>query len=187
MKYKRWSLDEKLEIIASSEEIRYWVRNVPPLPDADETPDLLKDLEKELPYFMYYINNRRIKTPRKTRMWFTKEQIYTNALAKLVKGNTTALNKEIEEILIDDFIKYEVNELKYSLNDMVEVLSKNNIRVSTSKVSKVFKNHFNLKSKNGSYGKYFLTTMPNDKKLFVDAVNLKGRYFTFLRKDYVTE
>ena len=181
------SNNEENFIRVDKDEIRYWVRNVPQLSDEGENPDLLKDLEKELPYFMHYINNRKIKSPRKTRMWFTKDQIYTSALAKLVKGNKTYLKKEIEENLIDDFIKYEVDELKFSLRDMVENLSKNNIRVSTSKVSEVLKNHFNLESKNGSYKKYNLTLMPNDKNYIVDSMNLKGRYFIFKKEDFLNE
>ena len=181
------SNNEENFIRVDKDEIRYWVRNVPQLSDEVENPDLLKDLEKELPYFMYYINNRKIESPRKTRMWFTKDQIYTSALAKLVKGNKTYLNKEIEEILIDCFIKYEVDELKYSLNDLVEILSKNNVRVSTSKVSGVLKNYFNLESKNGSYSKFYLSIQPNSNTYFVEESKLKGRYFVFKKEVFIKE
>jgi len=181
------SNNEENFIRVDKDEIRYWVRNVPQLSDEGENPDLLKDLEKELPYFMHYINNRKIKSPRKTRMWFTKDQIYTSALAKLVKGNKTYLNKEIEEILIDGFIKYEVDELKYSLNDLVEILSKNNVRVSTSKVSGVLKNYFNLESKNGSYSKFYLSIQPNSNTYFVEESKLKGRFFVFKKEVFIKE
>lgn len=179
------SNNEENFIIVDKDEIRYWVLKVPSLPDKDENPDLLKDLEKELPFFMYYLKERRIKLPKKTRMWFTKEQIFTKALSKLVKGNKTYLNKEIEEILIDDFIKFEKDELKYSLGDLVEMLSKNNIRVSTSKVSEILKAYFDLESKNGSYSKYYLSKQPIDNTFLVEAVHQKGRYFTFLKSDFI--
>lgn len=181
------SNNEENFIIVDKDEIRYWVRKVPSLPDKDENPDLLKELENELPCFMYYLNERRIKLPKKTRMWFTKEQIFTKALSKLVKGNKTYLNKEIEEILIDDFIKFEKDELKYSLGDLVEMLSKNNIRVSTSKVSEILKAYFNLESKNGSYSKYYLSKQPIDNTFFVEAINQKGRYFSFMKSDFIKE
>ncbi len=181
------SNNEENFIIVDKDEIRYWVRKVPTLPDTDENPDLLKDLEMELPYFMNFINERRIKSPKKTRMWFTKEQIYTEALSKLVRGNKTYLNKEIEEILIDDFIKYEKDEIKYSLGDLVEKLSKNNIRVTSFKISDVLKGYFGLKSKNGSYTKYILTLNPSNGKNFTDETNHKGRYFTFKREDFIKE
>ena len=181
------SNNEENFIIVDKDEIRYWVRKVPSLPDKDENPNLLSDLEKELPFFMFYLNERRIKSPKKTRMWFTKEQIITEALSRLVKGNTTYLNKEIEEILIDDFIKFEVDEIKYSLSDLVEILSKNNVRVSTSKVSEVLKNYFNIDSKNGSYSKFYLTTHPNSNNYSVEEIKFKGRYFSFKKEDFIKE
>jgi len=181
------SNNEENFIIVDKDEIRYWVRRVPALPDKNENPNLLSDLEKELPYFMYFLNERRIKSPKKTRMWFTKDQIFTEALSKLVKGNTTYLNKEIKEILIDAFIKYEVEELKYSLGDLVEILSKNNVRVSTSKVSEVLKNYFNLESKNGSYTKYYLSIQPISNELIVEPIQQKGRYFLFKKEDFIKE
>jgi len=179
------SNNEENFIVVDKDEIRYWVRKVPRLPDEDENPDLLDDLKKELPYFMYYLKHRKIKSPKKTRMWFSKDQIYTKALSKLVKGNKTYLNKEIEEIIIEDFIKFEKEELKYSLGDLVALLSKNNIRVSTSKVSEVLKDYFGLGSKNGSYAKYHLTLLPNEKNYVVEDVSSKGRYYTFYKKDFV--
>ncbi|SNR39236.1 hypothetical protein SAMN06265371_102238 [Lutibacter agarilyticus] len=181
------SNNEENFIIVDKDEIRYWVRKVPSLPDADENPNLLNDLEKELPYFMCFLNERRIKSAKKTRMWFTKEQIFTKALSRLVKGNTTYLNKEIEEILIDDFYKYDVDELKYSLSDLVEILSKNNVRASTSKVSEVLKSYFNIKSKNGSYSKYYLSILPNSNSHFVEELKLKGRYFSFKKEDFIKD
>ncbi|MBI9041682.1 MAG: helicase [Lutibacter sp.] len=181
------SNNEENFIIVDKDEIRYWVRKVPRLPDQDENPNLLEELKEELPYFMYYLKERRISAKKRTRMWFTKEQIYTEALLKLVKGNKTYLNKEIEEILIEDFIKYEKEELKYSLGDLVEVLSKNNVRVSTAKISEVLKEYFEVESKNGSYSKYFQTTNPSSGDYYAEEIKQKGRYFTFYKRDFIKE
>ncbi|MUH34789.1 helicase [Zobellia amurskyensis] len=166
-------------------EIRYWVIKVESIPDSNENPNLMEILKAELPQIMYYLNSREIMSPRLTRMWFTKDQIYTPALDKLVSGNKTYVNREIEEILIDDFVKFEVDELKYSLNDLVEKLSNNNIRVSAFKVSAVLKNQFGLKSKNGSYGKYYLSLIPSNNSFVVNETKHKGRYYTFLKVNYL--
>jgi len=181
------SNNEENFIIVDKQEIRYWVIKVSSLQDSDENPDLLTDLETELPCFMDFLSNRDIVTKKKTRMWFTKEQIYTPALSKLVKGNKTYLNKEIEELLIDDFIMFEKEELKYSLSDLVDKLLKSNIRISTFKVSEVLKEHFGLKSKNGSYAKYHLSINPDNKNNFVESIYKKGRYFIFSRKNFLKE
>ncbi|MCM4162988.1 MULTISPECIES: primase-helicase family protein [unclassified Arenibacter] len=168
-----------------SSEIRYWIRKVPALKDEGENPDLMQDLKMELPFFMHYLNHREIISKRHTRMWFTKELIYTEALGRLVSGNRTFVNREIEEILLDDFIKFEAEVLKYSLSDLVEKLSKNNIKVSSTKVSEVLRTNFGLESKNGSYNKFYLALTPNGNTYMVQETKQKGRYYTFLKEDYM--
>ncbi|WP_053969824.1 primase-helicase family protein [Mangrovimonas sp. ST2L15] len=178
------SNNEENFIRIDESEIRYWVRKIPSLTDDNENPDLLEDLKKELPYFVNHLNNRKITSKRRTRMWFTKEEIYTEALSTLVHGNRSQLDKEIKELILDDFVKFEQDEMKYSLSDLVEKLTKNNIRVSTSKVSEVVKKIFKVESKNGSYPKYHLTINPINNSYFVECTNIKGRYYTFNRKDF---
>lgn len=173
-------------ISIDQKEIRYWVLEVPTLKGNTDNPDLLKLLKDELPHFMYFINTRIIKSPKLTRMWFTKEQIYTAALSRLVRGNRTYLNREVEEILIDDFLNFEVDELKYSLSDMIEKLSKNNIRTSTSNLSKTLKEHYGLEPTNSSYIKYYLS-LGTDNHFMVQETKHKGRHFTFLRKKFLNE
>lgn len=174
-------------IQVDKDEIRYWVRKVDSIEDNNENPDLLDDLKKELPQFLFYLNKRKIKTPRKSRMWFTKNQIYTEALYRLVNGNRTYLNKEIEQILIDDFVKFEVDELKYTSGDLLEKLNLNNIRATTFQVTDALKKQFNKESKNGSYHKYFLQYNPKEKNHFLGKDNLKGRYFTFIKSELLKE
>jgi hypothetical protein len=179
------SNNESSFIYVDKDEIRYWVIQVPELSDDNEKPDLLNDLKKEIPYFLEYINKREIVSQKKTRMWFTKEQIHTKALDRLVTGNRTYLNSELEEILIDQFIKYDFEILKYSLSDLVELLNKNNVRVSSSKVSELLKNHYKMESKNGMYDKYSQSFINNDE-VMINTEKCKGRYFTFERKMFLT-
>ncbi|WP_282123599.1 primase-helicase family protein [Algibacter mikhailovii] len=180
------SNNEENFIQIDNNEIRYWVLKIPGLTDDKENPDLLYQLEKELPCFMFFLNKRKIKHPKKTRMWFKKEQIYTPALGKLVKGNKTYLNKEIEELLIDDFIKFDVDVLKFSLADLNEMLSRSNVRASNSRISEVLKSHFNLVSTNGSYSKYYLN-LNTSGNYSVSETKHKGRYYSFNRADFISE
>jgi hypothetical protein len=173
-------------ISIDDQEIRYWVLEVPSLKNTHDNPDLLKVLKEELPQFMYYLNNRKIKCPKTTRMWFNKEQIYTDALARLVRGNRTYICREIEEILIDDFIRFDVDILKYTLGDLLEKLSKNNIRSSSSNIREKLKSNFNLESTNGSYVKYHLVNNV-DGGFSVIENSCKGRYFAFSKPDFIKE
>lgn len=175
------SNNEENFIQIDASEIRYWVIKVNEI--ENENVDLLNDLKNEIPYFLYFLNKRGIKAMRKTRMWFTKQQIHTTALDKVIKGNQTYLSQEIKEILIDEFTKFEVDELNYTASDLFEKLSKS-LRTTRFKVSKCLKEDYLLKSFNGSYNRYYLSLDIN-QKTFVATENKKGRYFKFLKKDFI--
>lgn len=163
-------------------EIRYWVIKVNSFENEDV--DMLLKLESEIPYFLEFLNSRKIKSKRQTRMWFTKEQIYTPALDKVIKGNKTYLSQEIKEILTDDFIAYEVDVLKYTATDLLEKLIQGSIRTTRFKVSNSLKVDYGLVAKNGSYCKYFFSLNTSQQKI-VDYETKKGRYFEFLKKDFI--
>lgn len=164
-------------------EIRYWVIKVKPF--LKENPDLLEQMRKEIPFFTNHLTNREITAKRVTRMWFTKEQIYTQALDVLVRGNKVSLVKEIEEFLIDEFSMLERVELYYSISDLVEQLNKRNLRVNNSYVSTILKSHFKLESKNSSYKLFKLDLSNNiNDNYSIYSENKMGRYFTFSKKDF---
>ncbi|MCH3881710.1 primase-helicase family protein [Tenacibaculum aquimarinum] len=177
------SNNEENFIQIDSNEIRYWVIKVNSFKEEDV--DMLKKLNREIPQFLYFLNTRKIKTERKTRMWFTKQQIHTPALDKVVKGNKTYLSQEIREILLDDFIKYEVDVLKYTATDLLEEFNKG-FKTTRSKVAKSLKEDYNLESKNGSYQKYFFSLNIAQKKI-VDFETKKGRYYEFKKEDFINE
>jgi hypothetical protein len=165
-------------------EIRYWVRKVKCF--TKENPDLLEMMRKEIAAFTYFLTHREIKTKRTTRMWFSKEQIHTEALDVLVKGNRTSIEKEIEEFLIDEFSCLGIDELQYSVSDLVHQLNKRNIKVNNSYVSKILKEHFNKESKNGSYKLHridYSNTLSENPSTYYDS--LKGRYYTFKKEDFI--
>ena len=165
-------------------EIRYWVIKVNPF--AKENPDLLEQMRKEIASFAYHLTHRKIETQRTTRMWFTKEQIYTKALDVLVRGNRTSIEKEIEEFLIDQFCTLELAELYYTTKDLHEHLNLANIRVGKNYVSKIITENFKLEPKNSSYNFYSLdlSTM-NNGKWSVYTENRKGRFYTFKREEFI--
>ena len=88
-------------IMIDEKEIRYWVRKVPTI--NNRYPDFEKHLKDELEAFVSYIANRDIVLPRKTRMWFTKEQLKTEALEVLVRGTKYSIEKEMILLLQEMF------------------------------------------------------------------------------------
>lgn len=176
------SNNEENFIQIDEKEIRYWVIKINSIETEDV--DLLEKLKNEIPQFLYFLNNREIESERTTRMWFTKEQIYTPALDKVVKGNKTYLSQEIKEILIDDFVRFEVDVLRYTASDLLDKLLKSNIRTIRNKVSNTLRNDYGLTTKNGAYKKYHFSLNQSQKKI-LDYETEKGRYFEFLKKDFI--
>jgi hypothetical protein len=176
------SNNEENFIQIDEKEIRYWIIKVKSF--AKEDVDMLKKLRAEIPQFLYFLDTRKIETERQTRMWFTKQQIYTPALEKVVRGNKTYLSQEIKEILIDDFIAFEVDVLKYTATDLLDKLMKGSIRTTRFKVSNSLKLDYSLEPINGSYQRYFHSLNIN-QKLIVDSETKKGRYFEFEKKDFI--
>ncbi|KAB1067601.1 helicase [Tamlana haliotis] len=172
------SNNEENFVYIDNSEIRYWVRKIIPFDLSKDNPNLLDTLKEELPQFIYFINKRSIESPRKTRMWFTKEQIHTYALEVLMNGNKTFLNKELEQILSDEFIKFDTDVLRYSVGDLVGKLSENNIRTSSHKISELLKTKYQLEPKNSTYLKYHMSYSIQNKPI-VEANMFKGRHYTF--------
>jgi hypothetical protein len=165
-------------------EIRYWVIKVNPF--TRENPNLLEQMRKEIASFTYYLTHREIQAERTTRMWFTKEQIYTPALDVLVRGNRTSIEKEIEEFIIEQFHTLELDELYYTTKDLHEQLNLANIRVGKNYVSKIITEKFKLEPKNSSYNFYSLDlSVMNQGKWSVYTENRKGRYYTFKRNEFI--
>ncbi|MCF4101040.1 DUF5906 domain-containing protein [Gillisia sp. M10.2A] len=165
-------------ILIDELEIRFWIRKISPLHNVD--PNLSSKLENEIPWFVNYLSRREIKHPKKTRMWFTKDQIYTEALNNLIKG--TKFNNEKELILILDemFEDYEVNELKFTLGDLQEVFEKSKVRISRNQLNNILYERWKLEpKKNSSYNLYHKSYDPMSKNWVVESSNRKGRYFLF--------
>lgn len=176
------SNNEENFIQIDSNEIRYWVIKVNTLETVDV--NMLKNLELEIPRFLDFLTNREIKSEKKTRMWFTKEQIYTPALDKVVKGNKTYLTKEIREIILDDFVAFEVDVLQYTATDLAEKLNRGALKSLVFKISECLNKDYGLTSKNGSYKKYYYSKNLN-YTLSIESETKKGRYFEFLKKDFI--
>ena len=176
------SNSEENFVYIDDQEIRYWVRKIVPFPKEEENPDILDLLKEELPRFMQFIHTRRVTSKKRSRMWFTKEQIHTPALDVLIKGNKIYVSRELEQILLDEFDKFETEKLKYSVGDLVEKLAKNNIRVSSFKISEVLKKQYGMETSNSTYTKYHLAISPITNKSIIEGLGYKGRHFTFTKE-----
>lgn len=80
----------------SPDETRFWVRKIPSI---IKDPDFEQKLFLEIPDFLNYLIRRPYATIRKTRMWFTPDQIRTKALLRLMNNENDLTKYRILGIL----------------------------------------------------------------------------------------
>lgn len=183
-KFVLCSNNEENFVKIDANEIRYWVRKVPTL-GKTVNPDMLNLLIKEVPSFAYFLSNRTVATPKATRMWFTKEQIHTDALTVLIRGNRTSVEKELEEMLKDEFTVFEELQLCYTTKNLVNMLKNRGVNTSSNYVATLLKTKYGLESdKNSSYKWYRSEIFNVDNSNADGFTSEKGRYFIFQREKF---
>jgi hypothetical protein len=133
--------NEDTFITATEEDTRYWVIKVPVL-TADD-PNIMDKIVKEIPAFMSFLNERKLLTEKRSRMWFHFDLLKTDALRKVQAYSEPTIIKEIKQSLKEIFLdtgtdkvmmdaevvmrellpkKYERNYLHSILQDKLKVL-----------------------------------------------------------------
>jgi len=168
-------------ILIDRNEIRYWVRKIPVLGLND--PNLMDKLVEELPYVVKYISERKVVSPKKSRMWFTKSQLYTEALDKLVNGTKFYAEKELILILEEMFEDFETDTICLSIGDIGEEFVKSNYKISRGAIRQIL-DRWKLKSINSSYNWYYKSLIPHSNEYQFEKQNKKGRFYTF-EKEFI--
>ena len=117
-------------------------------------------------------------------MWFTKAQIHTEALDKLVKGTKANLEKELISIIEEMLGEFELEEIKLSLNDLQNAVKDSYYKVSISKINEIVKEKWKLPNPNSSYYQYYKSLNPGTNEWQVSCTNKKGRCYSF-KKEFI--
>lgn len=108
-------------VFTEKEEVRYFVLKIPSL-DGKEMTDLRKRLQQEIPAFLYYIQNRTITYPKKSRQWFAYELTRTKAFEALCENQKPRCQKIIEQWIKDTIEDFGLLELKMTKRALIEIL-----------------------------------------------------------------
>jgi hypothetical protein len=165
-------------IIIDQQETRYWVRKIPVIKQKDDL--FLDKIKKEIPAFLHYLTNRKLTTKKQSRMWFTTDQIKTEALLRLKRNNRGRMEREILNIIEYIMDTESINEIRICPKDVIDWLKYYGFRgINFTNVKYVLKNTWGLKTANNSnsYTGYHFdftgTILPNPRK---------GRYYTITRE-----
>lgn len=138
------SNDESKFSRVDTEEIRYWVRQIPSL-TGKANHEILRDLVKEIPQFLHYLDTLPTPDTSKSRMAFTAEQLQTSALATVKKESLPSLHKEIV-ILLDEHCAEndKVEYIKFTAKSMKTQWFENNHRIEINYINRILKDSLKL-------------------------------------------
>lgn len=175
------SNNEENFIQIDENEIRFWILKINPI--KTENTEFLNNLISEIPNFLRFLIERPFSTEKKTRMWFSADEIRTKALQKLVFKNNNKLESKIIELLYEFFETNDDEEINVVPQDLLNMIirmfrltywTRNDIRTLLKETWKL-----NPQNNGLTYIRYDL-----DFAGIFYQNNSVGRYFT-IKKDFI--
>lgn len=163
-------------------EIRFWIIKVKPI--KEENTEFLQQLNSEIPDFLSFLLSHKFTSSKKSRMWFSPDEIRTDALKKLVWKNNNKLERQIIELFNEILENFDVEEIEFTPTDLVSMLrTMFKSYWSVSDVRKLLKTNWKIEPKGNSlaYVRYDIEYNGN----FYQN-NKTGRYFT-VKRNFITE
>ncbi|EKT4519673.1 hypothetical protein JE950_001294 [Flavobacterium psychrophilum] len=171
------SNNETSFIKIDADEIRFWILKIETFEKEDV--GFLSKLTQEIPAFLHYLTNRKLSTENQTRMWFTPQQIKTKALQRLVKFNSSKLEIEIANAILNTMDSLDIETLDFSFNDLQNILNKFRIKYDAFEIKKIIRDDWKLiQAKNSN--QYQKITVTNDLDFYQNLS--KGRYYSITRE-----
>ena len=175
------SNNEENFIQIDENEIRFWILKINPI--KTENTEFLNNLISEIPYFLRFLIERPFSTEKKTRMWFSANEIRTKALQKLVFKNNNKLESKIIELLYEFFESNNDEEINVVPQDLLNMMNRM-FRLTywtRNDIRNLLKETWKLNPQNNglTYIRYDL-----DFAGIFYQNNSVGRYFT-IKKDFI--
>ena len=167
------SNNEDSFIKIDSNETRFWVLKVPEL--KREQTEFLELLETEVPALLFFLERRELSTAHRTRMWFTPQQIKTDALKKLVQNNRNRVEKELASVVLSVMEKFDMEKVDLCPLDALQVLHRTRVKTDLTQLRKLLKKDWKLTNQDNSLS-YRKMILWQDGSL--QLTEAKGRYFS---------
>ena len=164
-------------VIIDPLETRYWIRKVPSLQDPD--PFMLDKIKDEVPAFMYFLRHRSIAAEKKSRMWFTPEQLCTEALIKIKNRFRNKIETELLNIIMEMMDGFELDCFCFTNKDAIELLKSNNIKATRTDIQRVVDN-WKIKPSDNAFN---YVTYKYDSSGIAYEAHPKGRFYSMKRSD----
>lgn len=141
-KFVLCSNNERNPVLIESGETRYWVRRIPPL--TRDNQNLLSDMQRELPGFLFFLFHRELSTREESRMWFAPRLLATEALRRIIHYNRSKAEAEIIAIIRDVMDAEGLEQYRFDVSDMVNMLEIRGIRSDHPAVRRILAENWRL-------------------------------------------
>lgn len=141
-KFVLCSNNERNPVLIEAGETRYWVRRVPPL--TQDNQNLLVDMRRELPGFLFFLLHRELSTKEESRMWFAPRLLATEALRRIILYNRGKTEAEMLSIAREIMEAENLAEYRFDVNDMVNMLEVRGIRSDHPTVRRILAESWGL-------------------------------------------
>jgi len=169
-KFVLCSNNEKNPIIIPREEIRFWVRKIRPV-EKDITS--LKELmAKEIPFFLYFLKNRKLSTQNESRMWFKPSLLETPALNKIKKYNSSKVEIEMASYCADVMERLNLTRIYCCPKDFLDVIRNAGLKADLPQIRNILKDSWGLRSGHNSDYTFYSTGLNGE----ISSLERKGRY-----------
>lgn len=115
--------NEENFIYASEDDVRYWVRKIPPVQEL--FVNLLEEMQEEIPAFIDFLTKRKLVTEKLHRAWFYPDLIRTEALKKVIAFSQSTVEKELREHLRGIFFEHGVSSIMMTVDAINESFFRN--------------------------------------------------------------
>lgn len=175
------SNNEENFIQIDENEIRFWILKINPI--KTENTEFLNNLISEIPNFLQFLIERPFSTQKKTRMWFSADEIRTKALQRLVFKNNNKLESKIIELLYEFFESNEDEEINVVPQDLLNMMNKmfRPTYWTRNDIRNLLKETWKLNPQNN--GLTYIRYDIDFAGIFYQN-NSVGRYFT-IKKDFI--
>ncbi len=141
-KFVLCSNNERNPVLIESGETRYWVRRVPTL--THDNQNLLADMRRELPGLLFFLIHRTLSTRQESRMWFAPRLLATEALRRIIHYNRSKTEAEMIAIIRDITDAQELEQYRFDVSDMVNMLETRGIRSDHPSVRRILAENWRL-------------------------------------------
>ena len=204
-KYILCSNNERRFIYASDEEVRFWVRKVPKLPENEKIGNIKPFYEQEMPAFLAWLNKRAMfyapDDPKKIdRMYFPPELLHTKWLDELLETQRPKAEKKMRAWLKQWFIDFGKKELLCTADKLQEAIGKTDKKFMSYDLDDLktyIEENMHVEKFGGGSGKskrfkfnivsnYVSPDASPDSETFTqEKIEGNGRPYQFLAKDFM--